>query len=317
MLRVSIAALAAAGFSIALPLAASATTCNSVAACVLGNNTGSGVGLEGVAQTNVGLYGVSTSNHGIDGRSRQSYGVVGYTYANGTTTGGARAGVYGIDTGTGIYNSGVFGASAKGYAVLGRGAVGVAGAGNEIGGLFVNNDSQAPSLGIANESSGGPVFEAESATAVLASIDGAGNETLAGNLTQRGTPQFRTRTTGNDITSYGARTSSPTLEDFGTAQLRNGAASVTLEATFASAIDARSYMVFITPHGNSNGLYTESTTRGFTVRENNGGRASLAFDYRIVAKPLDAKAVRLPAMAPAAAVARKRLPAVVAPTRER
>jgi hypothetical protein len=105
------AALIVAGVVLASPLTSAATTCDSVAACALGNNTDSGVGLESVSQLNVALYGVSTANHGIDGRSRQSYVVVGYTFANGATEATGRAGVYGIDSGTGQYNTGVIGKS--------------------------------------------------------------------------------------------------------------------------------------------------------------------------------------------------------------
>jgi len=54
--------------------------------------------------------------------------------------------------------------------------------------------------------------------------------------------------------------------------------------------------VFVTPEGDSRGLYTQQTSDGFQVRENGGGRSSLTFDYRIIAKPLDMKATRLPTM---------------------
>ncbi len=290
------ATVLAAGILLVLPIAGKATTCNSVAACVLGNNTGTGVGLEGVSQTNVALYGVSTSNHGIDGRSRQSYGVVGYTYANGSTSTTARAGVFGIDSGSGSNNSGVVGTSVNGYGVFGVGALGVVGVGSAYGGVFENNTATTPSL-VAFNAGGGLVFEADNANGALASIDGAGNAIFAGSVTYNGSPLIRTRTTSSDITSYGARTSSPTLEDFGTGQLRNGEAFVTLDRTFVSAIDARSYMVFVTPHGDSNSLYTVVAPSGFTVRESKGGRSTLAFDYRIVAKPLDSKSARLPELA--------------------
>jgi hypothetical protein len=55
------------------------------------------------------------------------------------------------------------------------------------------------------------------------------------------------------------------------------------------------YSVSITPEGNSNGLYvSQKTLTGFAVRENNGGRSTLAFEYRIVAKPFGSNAKRLP-----------------------
>jgi hypothetical protein len=53
-------------------------------------------------------------------------------------------------------------------------------------------------------------------------------------------------------------------------------------------------MVFVSPQGDNHGLYvTQISGRGFVVRESYGGHATLAFDYRIVAKPFDTNAVRL------------------------
>ena len=133
----------------------------------------------------------------------------------------------------------------------------------------------------------------------VVSIDGFGNAVFAGTVTQNGTPLIRTKSArGSDVASFGARTANPTLEDFGKAELRGGSAYVALDRTFAAAIDQRSkYMVFITPEGDSNGLYaTNISATGFTVRENEGGHSALTFDYRIVASPFDAKPMHLPAM---------------------
>jgi hypothetical protein len=88
------------------------------------------------------------------------------------------------------------------------------------------------------------------------------------------------------------------MEDFGEAQLIGGRAYVRLAPDFAATIDRRSnYLVFITPQGDSRGLYvTMKTATGFEVRENSNGTTSLAFDYRIVAKPFGEVSRRLPAM---------------------
>jgi hypothetical protein len=213
--------------------------------------------------------------------------------------------VYGIDSGSGQYNYGVIGKSTNGEGVIGTGVVGVVGngafgvigVGTQIGGGFLNGSSTQATIGIANEK-GGPILTGTSNGTDVVSIDGTGNLILAGTVTQNGTPLIRTKTQGSDVASYGARTAAPTLEDFGTAKLHNGTAFVSLDRTFASAIDARSYLVFVAPHGDSNGLYSETSPTGFTVRENKNGRSTVAFDYRIVAKPLDTAATHLPAMAP-------------------
>jgi hypothetical protein len=75
------------------------------------------------------------------------------------------------------------------------------------------------------------------------------------------------------------------FEDFGSGQLKSGAAMVTLEATFAQTVDVASdYHVFLTPEGDCHGLYvSHKTPTGFEVRELGGGRSDVAFDYRIVA----------------------------------
>ena len=67
--------------------------------------------------------------------------------------------------------------------------------------------------------------------------------------------------------------------------LSAGSASVVLDPTFASSIDMRTpYRVFITPDGDTHGLFVAlKTARGFIVRETEGGRSSIAFDYRILA----------------------------------
>ena len=111
------------------------------------------------------------------------------------------------------------------------------------------------------------------------------------------TPAVRTRSASAPrVTTYTPHQSLPTTEDFGEAQLVNGQASVPLERTFASTIDAsRSYLVFITPLGDCRGLYVASRSpNGFSVRELMNGRTNVAFQYRIVAHPYGDASARLP-----------------------
>ena len=101
---------------------------------------------------------------------------------------------------------------------------------------------------------------------------------------------------GRAVVTYAPTVSQPTIEDFGEAQLVNGQASVQLDPKFANVIEHRvNYLVFITPEGDANTLYvTEKTIGGFTVRESHGGRSTLMFSYRIVAKPFGSREARLP-----------------------
>ncbi len=58
--------------------------------------------------------------------------------------------------------------------------------------------------------------------------------------------------------------------------------------------DRTAYHVFLTPEGDSKGLYvTEESPAGFVVRESSGGRSTLAFEYRILARPVDGDGGRL------------------------
>jgi hypothetical protein len=85
------------------------------------------------------------------------------------------------------------------------------------------------------------------------------------------------------------------FEDFGSGQLREGVAEVTLEATFALAANTEpGYHVFLTPNGDCEGLYVaQKTATGFQVRELRGGKSSISFDYRIVAKLRGYESVRM------------------------
>jgi hypothetical protein len=84
------------------------------------------------------------------------------------------------------------------------------------------------------------------------------------------------------------------MEDVGEAHLVNGRAFVPIDAALADVIDLRGgYHVFVTPEGESNGLYVVKGAGGFFVREQQGGRATLAFEYRIVAKPREEIGTRL------------------------
>jgi hypothetical protein len=75
---------------------------------------------------------------------------------------------------------------------------------------------------------------------------------------------------------------------------------VHLESRFATTkAPGVNYLVFITPEGDNRGLYvTQKSAVGFAVRESQGGHSTLAFSYRIVAKPFENDSPRLPNYAP-------------------
>jgi hypothetical protein len=84
------------------------------------------------------------------------------------------------------------------------------------------------------------------------------------------------------------------FEDFGRAELRDGRAEVAVDADFAALVDTDDYHVFLTPEGESDGLYVSARTSGtFEVREQAGGRSTLSFSYRILARRNDVDHERL------------------------
>ena len=85
------------------------------------------------------------------------------------------------------------------------------------------------------------------------------------------------------------------FEDFGSADLMNGTATVNFDPIFAQTVNTDvEYHVFPVPKGDCKGLYIASeTAKGFVVRELGGGRSNITFDYRIVAKRNGYENVRL------------------------
>jgi hypothetical protein len=85
------------------------------------------------------------------------------------------------------------------------------------------------------------------------------------------------------------------FEDFGEAKLVKGKAAVKIDKDFAGVAKTDAYHVFLSPYGESNGLYVSRRNRnGFEVREQGGGRNTLTFSYRVVARRKDGPGERLP-----------------------
>jgi hypothetical protein len=83
-------------------------------------------------------------------------------------------------------------------------------------------------------------------------------------------------------------------EDFGTASLMDGVATVTIDPVFAETMAAdESYHVFLTPLGDC-GLYVaDKQPYNFVVKSRGQDTLGIAFDYRIVAKRKDLADQRL------------------------
>jgi len=119
-------------------------------------------------------------------------------------------------------------------------------------------------------------------------------------------------TDGSHRLLYSMESPESWFEDFGASRLVRGRTRVKLDRDFAAVIRTGHYHVFLTPEGDSNGLYVGKRNKtGFEVREQANGKSSVRFSYRIVAKRKDIAGPRFPKVRPPklAKVARPREPA--------
>jgi hypothetical protein len=280
------------------------STGSSGVAGIANNTSGYSYGVYGSSANGNGVYGGSTSTHGVYGTSsiRGGAGVYGVNTAAccgwgvyGKATDGP--GVYGESTGKSTrVNPGVYGTSSQGPGVEGYTSGASAGVFGTSQGTGVE---AATGLGTALvavvAAAGGSIFEGRSPGGKCA-IDGLANLSCTGTI--QGGQALRTRhrtSTGRHVLAYASESATATIEDVGTARMAGGVANVQIDPSFASVMDRRWYYVFLTPLGDTRGLYVSlKTANSFEVRETEHGRSSLQFDYRIVARPLDAKDDRLP-----------------------
>jgi hypothetical protein len=211
----------------------------------------SGTAVAGGSDNGPGVVGDSLNTVGTAGYSDKGIGV----YGKGVTGiyGEGVTGVLGTAAGNGV---GVYGSSETGHALEGISRHGVAlfaGTGDGTAGLFW-----------------GPV-------------------TVVGGLTVFGAKSAAVRhRDGSYRLLYSIESPESWFEDFGTSKLVNGRATIKLPADFAAVVRLGTYHVFLTPEGESNGLYVRSKSkRAFQVCEQRKGKSNLRFSYRIVAKRND------------------------------
>jgi hypothetical protein len=75
------------------------------------------------------------------------------------------------------------------------------------------------------------------------------------------------------------------FEDVGTVRLTSGRGRVELDPIFLETIEPGDYFVFLTPRGETPGVYVAiQDGRGFEVREQQGGTSTLDVSYRVTAR---------------------------------
>jgi len=280
----AVAVIPATGDTLHRPIKTGAqTTCNSSKPCVGGTNKGAGPGVQGVNQYfGNGIFGVASNNDGVNG-----------TTYNPSSKQKSRSGVYGVDLSTdgGAGNAGVSGNTTNGTGVLANSVNGIGMAAYSSNGEAIigyssasnGGDMQGAYIGAIARSAQYPFLATDANANDLFYLDGAGNVYYHGGLYQ-----FARTKRNQEVTEYGSKQTTPTIEHVGSARLVNGMARVAFDAAFADAIDDREgYHVFVTPNGDTRGLYvTAKSPEGFVVRETQQGRGTLDFDYRVVATPL-------------------------------
>lgn len=92
-------------------------------------------------------------------------------------------------------------------------------------------------------------------------------------------------------TMFAAEAPEVLFEDYGTGQLVNGSATITIDPVFSKNIHVsaeRPLKVFIQLEGDCKGVYvTNKSANGFTVKELQGGNANVPFSWHIVANRAD------------------------------
>ena len=285
---------------------------------VSGQST-SGDAIFGTSTNLAGVHGFSTNNNGVFGDSQSAFasGVYGQNDGKGYGVAGRVTQPFGLAAV--LADAGSTGSDALDATSLnGTGINAQSGSGStypipfEAAVIAINKSTLLGSVGVSAVSQNGPAIVGDSAGSsptLLLETTGTGNLMdarnggglvmyldNAGNMHAHSFTADLAATTGQKIVAYAPQASEPTIEDFGEATLINGSAFVRLESRFASAMaPGANYLVFITPEGDNRGLYvTQKSALGFAVHESQGGHSTLAFSYRIVAKPFGNKSPRLP-----------------------
>ena len=267
------------------------------------NPTGTGVSGSGPA---TGVYGNSPNGSGVYGQSVGWVGVGGQASATsgtpaygvwGDTESTEGVGVAGFADATSGFSIAVYGSNASnaGAAISGTefatsggtsGVVGQVMSPNGTAGVFINQSGQGLLLQGISGSSSTTVF----------TMDSSGNLNISGNLVVNGTKSSTAKLQdGREVALYAVESPENWFEDFGNGELHDGVAWVSLDSSFAQSTNTTLvYHVYLTPNGDSSGLYvSRKTATGFEVREHGGGSSTVGFDYRIVAKRRGYESLRL------------------------
>jgi len=250
---------------------------------VHGAAQGSGPGVEGHAnQTGDGVVGFSPQGHGVSGTSHENHAVFGDNFKNkpqGAPLQDATTGCYGVT----MQNRGVAG-------VIGREGIG-ANDPNDVG-AFATGVYGSSEHHIGRSRDGRPVLQDKGFAGLFwGPVVVLGNFIVPTIFAKAGAVRHKD---GSHRLVYSMESPETWYEDFGEAKLVRGKARVKISPDFAAIVDTKAYYVFLTPQGDSAGLFVAARRSGdFEVREQGGGTSSLSFAYRIIAHPRQSDNTRL------------------------
>jgi hypothetical protein len=219
-----------------------------------------------------GILAIADSAEGIGALAVGQMGVQAFSPSNGVgVVGRGGTGILGTGDSTGVVGSAI---AKFGTGVSGSGFIGVHATSPNGFGLVAQ----------------GPASGAFSAAAYL-----IGQVVVVGNQIVTGAKSAAVpHADGSHRLLYALESPESWFEDFGEGSLVGGKAEIPLDPEFAALVKSKKYHVFITPCGDSRGLYVKrKTDKLFEVREQQGGKNNLKFSYRIVAKRKDIKGERL------------------------
>jgi len=246
---------------------------------VLGQGANAFFGVIGLSAGNPGVWGQSNSNAGVYGKSQTNAGVFGDSPL--VAVAGISGPGFGVQ-GTSINNAGVYGQSTNNAAVFGT---------SPFAGVF----GTSPNIAVwGNTSTGTGVFGQATGAGGWAG-QFAGRVFVNGAFTVTGAKSAAVkRKDGSHARVYCQESPEPWFEDFGTADLKGGQASVALSPDFDEVVDGTDYRVFLTEIGDCGGLFvTRKAPHRFDVKSRGGASVNGSFDFRVVARRADPVGGRL------------------------
>lgn len=235
-----------------------------------------GTGVIGEGQT--GVFGNSVSNgNGVWGRSPQRNGVQGVSGSYNAS------GVYGENT------VGGYGVAGRTFGLLNGDRAAVLGESLRAPGTDPSGpNGKAAGVKGYSETGYGGVFSTGQAGSNVPWVNSGGLRVDGEIVKSNGEySEALPHPDGSQRLLYAPLSPESWYEDYGRAQLVGGRVEVELDTDFVAVlgIEDGEYHVFLTPEGDTQGLYVESrSARSFIVREQQAGTGNTTFSYRVAAK---------------------------------